>query len=115
MALSDLWKKPKKEELLVVHGSSGTDIMSGMIDEEYNPDLQFPQSIEMFDEMRKSDGTAAAMLKAIKNPIASAEWEIVPGGDDEQDKKIAEFVERNMFEKIKFQSFLREGLGFLDF
>lgn len=115
MAISDLWKKPKKEELLTVHGSTGTDIMSGMIDEEYNADLQFPQSIEMYDEMRKSDGTVAAILRAIKNPITSAEWEIIPGGEDEQDKKIAEFVERNMFEKIKFQSFLREGLGFLDF
>jgi len=95
-------------------GNAGTQILSGMIDEDYNNELQFPQSVETFDKMRKSDGTVSGILKAIKNPITSAEWEIV-GGESDKDKEIATFVEKNMFENIDFQQFLKEALGFLDF
>lgn len=65
------------EELQVVSGSSGTNITSGMIDDDYNPNLNFPKSVEIFDEMRRSDGTVIGMLRAMKNPLLSAEWEIV--------------------------------------
>jgi hypothetical protein len=47
-----------------------------MITEDYNSDLQFPQSITIFDEMRKSDATTGAVLRAIKTPLTSAKWQI---------------------------------------
>lgn len=78
MAISDLWKKkePVQETLMVEHGTTGTEIMSGMIQEEYNNDLAFPESIIAYDEMRKSDGAVAALLRSIKQPLVSAEWEV---------------------------------------
>lgn len=94
---------------------TGTEISSGLITEEYNQDLQFPDSITIYDEMRKSDGTIAAILRAIKNPLVSAKWQIQSGGEDTRDKEIADLVSKNIFEKVKFKHFLRESLGFLDF
>lgn len=97
------------------HGVTGTDLQAGTISEEYNRDLIFPQSVEIYDEMRKSDATVIAVLRAIKQPILSAKWTIQPGGEDDKDKEIAEFITRNLFKKVKFRNFLRESLGFLDF
>lgn len=97
------------------HGVTGTDINSGQMDEEYNRDLSFPQSVETYDKMRKSDATVIAVLRAIKQPLLSAKWTIQAGGEDDRDKEIAEFVMRNLFHKVAFRDFLREALGFLDF
>lgn len=86
-----------------------------MIMEEYNNDLVFPNSVEVYDQMRKSDGTTIGILRAIKQPLVSAKWQIQSGGEEAQDKKIADFIQEQLFEKIKFKQFLRESLGFLDF
>jgi hypothetical protein len=50
-----------------------------MIQEEYNSDLQFPKSVEVYDEMRKSDATAIAILASIKQPLISARWQVQSG------------------------------------
>lgn len=65
--------------------------------------------------MRKSDGTVGAILEAIKAPLLSAKWQIRSGGEEPDDKEIAEFVQRNLFVKVRFQNFLKEALAFLDF
>lgn len=114
MWLLDIFK-PKKDEIMTTHGVTGTEVNSGMIMEEYNQDLVFPNSIEVYDQMRKSDGTTIGILRAIKQPLVSAKWQVQSGWEEAQDKKIAEFVQKNLFEKVKFKQFLRESLGFLDF
>jgi len=119
MGLIDIFKKKTvdklPEETMIKHGKSGTEIMSGMIQEEYNNDLVFPESVKVYDEMRKSDATVAAVLKALKNPLLSAEWDVQSGGDSDRDKEVAEFVNRNLFVNINFQDWLREVLTYLDF
>lgn len=51
MAPSDLSKKKRntektpEAEALVIHGTSGTEISGGIISEDYNADLQFPESV----------------------------------------------------------------------
>ncbi len=114
MSILDLFKSDKTEAL-VSHGVTGTEILSGILTTEYNPDLHFPKSIEVYDTMRKSDGTVIAILRAMKSPLVSAKWQVQSGGEDVKDKTIADFVTHNLFEKIKFKHFLRESLGFLDF
>ena len=114
MALFDIFKKDKTQ-ILTTHGVSGTDLQSGVISEEYNNDLQVPDSVGIYDEMRKSDGTIAAILRAMKSPLLSAKWQIQPGGEEDQDKEIANFIEKNLFSNVKFKDFLREALCFLDF
>lgn len=105
----------KKSNLTTSFGVTGTDLQSGMITDEYNTDLQFPESIRVYDEMRKSDGTTIAILRAIKQPLISAKWQIQSGWEEAKDKEIADFITHNLFEKVKFKHFLRESLGFLDF
>lgn len=115
MGILDIFKKPDKTEILTTHGVSWTNLQSGIISEEYNTDLQFPKSVEIYDEMRKSDGTVIAILRAMKSPLISAKWQIQSGWEEAIDKEIADFITHNLFEKIKFKHFLRESLGFLDF
>lgn len=115
MKILDIFKGKEKTEIFTTHGVTGTDLQSGSISEEYNSDLQFPDSIGIYDEMRKSDGTVIAILRAIKSPLVSAKWQVQPGGEEDKDKEISDFIARNLFEKIKFKHFLRESLGFLDF
>ena len=114
MSILDYFKKDKTE-LLTSHGTTWTQLLSGIITEEYNSDLQFPDSIDIFDEMRKSDWTVIAILRAIKQPLISAKWQIQSGWEEWKDKEISDFITKNLFEKIKFKHFLRESLGFLDF
>ncbi len=115
MSLFDIFKKPSTEQILTTHWVVGTNLQQWQISEEYNNDLLFPQSIEIYDEMRKSDWTVIAILRAIKQPLNSAKWQIQSWWEDEKDKQISEFVNHNLFEKIHFKHFLSESLGFLDF
>jgi hypothetical protein len=41
-----------------------------------NPDLHFPLSIPVYDEMRSTDGQVASLLSAINLPILAARWQL---------------------------------------
>lgn len=43
---------------------------------ERNPDLQWPQSIEVFDRMRREDPQVKSVLRAVTLPILRTEWVI---------------------------------------
>lgn len=43
---------------------------------ETNPDLQWPQSIEVFDRMRREDTQVKSVLRAVTLPIMRTEWMI---------------------------------------
>jgi hypothetical protein len=47
---------------------------------ETNPDLVWPQSIEVFDRMRREDSQIGSVLRAVTLPIRSARWSIDPAG-----------------------------------
>lgn len=47
---------------------------------EKNPDLQWPMSIEIYDQMRREDAQVGSVLRAVTTPIRSARWEIDPNG-----------------------------------
>ncbi|WDH80192.1 hypothetical protein PTQ19_07110 [Microbacterium esteraromaticum] len=58
---------------------------------EKNPDLQWPFSIEKYDQMRREDAQVGSVLRAVTMPIRSARWELDPAGArDEVVKQIAE-------------------------
>lgn len=99
-------------------GDSGTRMLHGIITDEYLSELQGIQGIRIYDEMRKSDGTVAAAIRACTLPIRRAEFFIKPGGDTDQDKEIATFVERALWdwlEDMTFDDFLRQALLMLPF
>lgn len=47
---------------------------------ETNPDLQWPQSIDVFDRMRREDPQVKSVLRAVTLPIMRAEWVIDGSG-----------------------------------
>ena len=96
-------------------GWSGTEIYSGLVEDDYNTKLDFPQSLEVFDQMRKGDGTVAATLKAVKLLILNGNFFVVPASDDEKDKEIAEFVETQFFKRLVWSKFLAGVLLSFDF
>lgn len=96
-------------------GTTGTEIYGGFIDEEYNRALAFPESIDVYDEMRKSNGTVSAVLTGIKQPIMNGNYTITPASEDAKDIEIAEFVSEALFSQLVWRDFLRHCLLMFDF
>jgi hypothetical protein len=111
-AVGDQRPSPDLQEL----GAPGTRIFGGFIStEEYVPELTGVRGLDVFERMRRSDGMVAAALRGIKLPLLSAEWDIVAASEDPLDLEIADFVRKNLFERLAWQEHLREVLTFLDF
>lgn len=98
-------------------GDTGTRIYKGFIREEYNAKLQGREGIEVYEEMRKSDGTVHAIVSACTLPIRRAKWMIEPGGEEQSDLDIADFVSFALFEaqSIKWDDIVRQALLSLPF
>lgn len=47
---------------------------------ETAPELQWPLSIRVFDEMRRQDAQCASVLRAVTMPIRRTQWRIAPNG-----------------------------------
>lgn len=110
-------KPPKGGEI----GYSGNKIFSGYPLDEYNPELNFPESVRIYDRMRRSDGQIAAIMAAMKLPIRSTKWYMEPPGfakSQRQAQEIAKFAEDNLLNggmKYSWDDHLREALLMLDF
>src|SRR6185312_4015139 len=86
-------------------GGSGTYIAGGFIThEEYNQKLVWRRGIDIFDKMRKSDGSIQALLKVCKHPLLAATWDIEAASDEEQDQYVKRFVANELFDRnVKFK------------
>lgn len=102
----------KKAPGLAELGDTGTRILDGVVREEYNAKLQDVRGIEVFDEMRRSDGTVRSLVLAVTLPVRAANWFIKPASEDARDRDIAEFVKAALFDapKFTFDDFLRHAL-----
>lgn len=103
-------------------GTSGTDISGKRFVEEYLTTLLDTAGADIWDKMRRSDDQVAMLLRVVKNPIMSARWFISPVDEDEESKKIAEFVEYVLFNDMgteenpkSFEKFKREALTSIEF
>ena len=66
---------------------------SSLADEahEKNIDLQWPHSLEVYDQMRREDAQVGSVVRAVTLPIRSTRWEIDPAGArDEVVKLVAQ-------------------------
>lgn len=109
-------KKPRNKPGLEI-GDTGTRILSGIIREEYNPKLRDRAGLDIYDEMRKSDGTVRAAVLACSLPIRAADWYIEPASEDAADKEVADFVTACLFEymTLGWDDVLRQALLCLPF
>ena len=110
-------KKPVNNGTGVEIGATGTSLFGGILDVEFNTDLDGLSGIETFDTMRKGDATTGAMLEAIKGPVLSAKHFIKEGGKGAQAKQTADFIRVALFEKLQggYINFVRESFTSLDF
>ena len=105
-----------KEKLMTQLGKTGVVLLKGVISqEEYNRDLVGKKGLEVYDRMRRSDGTVKAALMSLKLPIRAAQWRVDPVSDDPKDMLAQQLVEQSLFRNISWDDFLREALTMLDF
>lgn len=64
-----------------------------MYDDETTPELVWPQSVIVYDAMRRQDSQVRSVLQAVTNPILSTRWWIEPAGSRDE---VAEFVARDL-------------------
>lgn len=103
-------------------GSTGSRVDAGYPAEEYLAHLRGYRRADIFDEMRRSDAQVVMCLLAVKNPIKSATWEIVPGCMEGQQPSEEAIADAKLIEHIlmrdsdkPFKKFLSEALTFVDF
>lgn len=100
-------------------GSSGIRNFSGYISEEYLHELHGHVAADTYDKMRRSDSKIKKVLKAVKDPIKAANWEIHAADDDANSILHKEFIEHALFEgmskEAKFPQFVSEALTVLEF
>lgn len=98
-------------------GSTAPSPWTSFTRQEYNPALQGIKGLEVFDKMRKSDGTVRGTLRSIKTPALSGRWFVEPCDETDDAKKYADFVWKNLTEwmSISWSQVLTEALLMLDF
>lgn len=98
-------------------GSTGTEIYSGYIHEEYLQSLRDSERADIYDKMRRSDSQIAMLLSSVKNPILSSSHEIQAASDSLQHDIHKEFIEYNLFQLMQtpWKKFLRECLTCIEF
>lgn len=81
-------------------GDTGTRIVSGIVNEDYNTSLSGQTGVSIFNEMLRNDGTVASVVKVTSLPIRSAEFYIEAGSQENTDQDIADFVDKALFELV---------------
>lgn len=109
----DTARMPKMTKI----GSVGTRIFSGYFDEEYLEKLRGHKLAKEFDRMRRSDPQIKMLLRAVKNPIMGAKFEIEPASDMPDDVADAKLVEHILFRDCEkpFSKTVGEALTCVDF
>lgn len=69
-------------QLTTQQAAAGTYTAGGQLQQigEYNPDLRWPNSVAVYDQMRK-DSKCAAVLRALKMPVRGTSWHVVDSPD----------------------------------
>lgn len=70
-----------------------TDSFWDVLDDEKVPELQWPQSLGVYDDMRKQDGQVISVLRAVQLPIRRTAWHVSPAGASEE---VTQFVAANL-------------------
>lgn len=101
-------------------GSSGTNIYSGYITEDYLAELRGTKAMKIYDKMRRSDPRIKMVSSAVKNPIKSADW-IIRKKEGVLDSPLVEEQEKLMRKilfgglKKSWKKTLHEILSMVDF
>jgi hypothetical protein len=78
-------------------GSAAPSPWTAWTREEHVSELRGVQGLTKFFRMKRNDGIVRGSLRALKTPLQAAHWFVKPGTNSVADKKIAEFVQDNLF------------------
>lgn len=98
-------------------GSSSVSPFTSWIRREYNRDLIGIKGLQVYDKMRKSDGTVRGTLRSVKTPVLAARWFIEPEDQEKvADKNAADYVWKNLTHmSISWPQILVESLLMIEF
>jgi hypothetical protein len=106
---------PPRDDLLTEVGATGTELFSGEILDEYQPDLRGPWKYDVYTKMR-ADAQVAALLNVMELPIRAADLHVAPGDDTAKGKRVAAFVEGALYEmETTLDDFLRQAMLMLPY
>ena len=77
-------------------GRIGQRRYSGVIYEEFLPELRGKRGIETYREMSENDDVIGAILFAIEMLVRQASWNVQPSGSRAKDREAAAFIESCM-------------------
>jgi hypothetical protein len=70
-----------RENGYVVPTGPGTSSWWGFDDQrEETPELRWPQSVQVYDRMRRQDSQVASVLRAVTHPVRRTTWRLDPNG-----------------------------------
>ena len=75
-------------------GATGLHRQGGYIYEEFMPILRWPRAARVYQEMADNDPVVGAVLYMAEMLIRNVDWTTEAGGDSEEAKKQAEFLEQ---------------------
>ena len=87
---------PKNVSPMIELGATGLRRTSGYINEEFLPQLKGRKAVQVYREMSDNDPVIGALLFAVDRLLREITWRVEPGGQDDESKKAAEFVEQCM-------------------
>lgn len=103
-------------------GASGTRIYSGYLQEEYLTTLQGTKGADKYSQMRREDAIIVMILRAIKQPIRSAQWNVSIKKDVKEEQLVQAQKQQALFSHILFNdlgkdwtTFTGEALTFVDY
>lgn len=79
-------------------GSTGLRRYSGLIREDYLPQLEGQNGIAIFKEMGESDAVCAGILYAMDKLVRRVAWRVTPASSRPADRGAAEFLEQCMYD-----------------
>lgn len=77
-------------------GITGVSRWGGYVDEEFLPQLRYPQASKVYKEMSDNDPTIGAVIYMTKQLIKKAGWSVDPASDSSADKEAADFLQSCM-------------------
>jgi len=86
--------------------------------DEYLNKLRWPDYIEVYEKMKRSDSQIKAMLLVLELPIRSTKWFVEPADKSTKAQTIADFVNANLFNakmEQHFDDFLRQACSMFAF
>jgi hypothetical protein len=86
-------------------GSASPSPWTSYTREEWVAELRGREGLTTFYRMKRNDGIVRGSLRALKTPLLAAHWFMKPGSNTSRDKKIAKFVQNNLFKELNVSWF----------